>query len=167
MLWRGKWPPTPVSLPEKSHGQRSLVGYSPWGPERVGRNLVTKQPYSLLQETFLNLFVFGDQASSYLNFMHCVMHKHHINVVSVGLLPGTRGFSASIPPLSFWKMQWMTAFSHNYLPPGKAVFFPERQFASREYKRNLGTLISNRAPQSMTFHLMNITWLQEKEKACN
>ena len=23
--------PTPVSLPEKSHGQRSLVGYSPWG----------------------------------------------------------------------------------------------------------------------------------------
>ena len=24
----GKWQPTPVSLPEKSHGQRSLVGYS-------------------------------------------------------------------------------------------------------------------------------------------
>ena len=23
--------PTPVSLPEKFHGQRSLVGYSPWG----------------------------------------------------------------------------------------------------------------------------------------
>ena len=23
--------PTPVFLPEKSHGQRSLVGYSPWG----------------------------------------------------------------------------------------------------------------------------------------
>ena len=22
--------PTPVFLPEKSHGQRSLVGYSPW-----------------------------------------------------------------------------------------------------------------------------------------
>ena len=27
----GKWQPTPVFLPEKSHGQRSLVGYSPWG----------------------------------------------------------------------------------------------------------------------------------------
>ena len=24
--------PTPVFLPGKSHGQRSLVGYSPWGP---------------------------------------------------------------------------------------------------------------------------------------
>ena len=26
-----KWQPTPVFLPEKSHGQRSLAGYSPWG----------------------------------------------------------------------------------------------------------------------------------------
>ena len=25
-----KWPPTPVFLPGKSHGRRSLVGYSPW-----------------------------------------------------------------------------------------------------------------------------------------
>ena len=28
--WRRKWQPTPVLLPGKSHGQRSLVGYSPW-----------------------------------------------------------------------------------------------------------------------------------------
>ena len=33
-----KWQPTPVFLPEKSHGQRSLVGYSPWGRKRVGRD---------------------------------------------------------------------------------------------------------------------------------
>ena len=30
---RRKWQPTPVLLPGKSHGWRSLVGYSPWGPE--------------------------------------------------------------------------------------------------------------------------------------
>jgi len=29
--WKGKWQPTPVFLPGKSHGQRSLAGYSPWG----------------------------------------------------------------------------------------------------------------------------------------
>ena len=29
--WRRKWQPTPVFLPEESHGQRSLAGYSPWG----------------------------------------------------------------------------------------------------------------------------------------
>ena len=26
-----KWQPTSVRLPGKFHGQRSLVGYSPWG----------------------------------------------------------------------------------------------------------------------------------------
>ena len=35
ILWRRKWQPTPVFfrifLPGKSHGQRSMVGYSPWG----------------------------------------------------------------------------------------------------------------------------------------
>ena len=31
--WRRKWQPTPVLLPGESHGQRSLVGYSPWGHE--------------------------------------------------------------------------------------------------------------------------------------
>ena len=29
--WRRKWHPTPVLLPGKSHGQRSLMDYSPWG----------------------------------------------------------------------------------------------------------------------------------------
>ena len=29
--WRKQWHPTPVLLPEKSHGRRSLVGCSPWG----------------------------------------------------------------------------------------------------------------------------------------
>ena len=30
IFWRRKWQPTPVSLPGKSHGQRNLMGYSPW-----------------------------------------------------------------------------------------------------------------------------------------
>ena len=30
-FWRRQWHPTPVLLPGKSHGRRSLVGYSPWG----------------------------------------------------------------------------------------------------------------------------------------
>ena len=29
--WRRKWQPILVLLPRKSYGQRSLVGYSPWG----------------------------------------------------------------------------------------------------------------------------------------
>src|SRR5574340_499821 len=33
LVWRRQWHPTPVLLPGKSQGQRSLVGYSPWGRE--------------------------------------------------------------------------------------------------------------------------------------
>ena len=31
VFWRRQWHPTPVLLPGKSHGWRSLVGCSPWG----------------------------------------------------------------------------------------------------------------------------------------
>ena len=31
--WRSRWHPTPVLLPGKSHGWRSLMGCSPWGCE--------------------------------------------------------------------------------------------------------------------------------------
>ena len=41
--WRRKWQPTPVFLPGKSHGQRSLSGYSSWCHKRVRHDLVTKQ----------------------------------------------------------------------------------------------------------------------------
>jgi len=43
MPWRRKWQHIPVFLPGASHGQRSLVGHSPWVC-RVGHNLVTKIP---------------------------------------------------------------------------------------------------------------------------
>ena len=33
--WRRKWQPTPVLLPGKSHGQRSLMGYSPWSRKEL------------------------------------------------------------------------------------------------------------------------------------
>ena len=40
ITWRRKWHPTPVLLPEKSHGQRSLAGYSPKGCKE---SIMTKQ----------------------------------------------------------------------------------------------------------------------------
>ena len=30
-IWRRQWHPTPLLLPGKSHGRRSLVGCNPWG----------------------------------------------------------------------------------------------------------------------------------------
>ena len=36
--WRRAWQPTAIFLPRKSHGQKSLVGYSPWGSQKFRHN---------------------------------------------------------------------------------------------------------------------------------
>ena len=46
--WWRKWQPTPVFLPGKSHGQRSLAGYHPWGHKRVRSDLATRQQHGAL-----------------------------------------------------------------------------------------------------------------------
>ena len=48
-IWRRQWHPTPVLLPGKSHGRKSLVGCSPWG-RRVRHDWAT----SLSLCTFLH-----------------------------------------------------------------------------------------------------------------
>ena len=56
ILWRRKWQSTPVFLPGEFHGQRSLVGYSPWGHKESD---TTKQ-------LTLSLFDAEDLAPSYI-----------------------------------------------------------------------------------------------------
>ena len=41
--WRRKCQSTLIVMPGKSHGQRSLEGYHPWGHKRFRHDLVTKQ----------------------------------------------------------------------------------------------------------------------------
>ena len=41
--WRRKWQHTPVFLPDKSHGQRRLMGYGAWGHKESDNYLATKQ----------------------------------------------------------------------------------------------------------------------------
>ena len=51
--WRRKWQPAAVFLPGKSHGQKSLVGYSPWGC-RVRHDLATKSSW-IMRWCFLQI----------------------------------------------------------------------------------------------------------------
>ena len=51
--WRRKWQPTPVLLPGKSHGQRSLAGCSPWGC-RVGQDWATSTTTSFILQISLS-----------------------------------------------------------------------------------------------------------------
>ena len=60
--WRRKWQPTPVFLPRKSHGQRSLVDFSPWGCKRIGHTH-KKKNWTRLSDSktrgFLHLRAYG------------------------------------------------------------------------------------------------------------
>ena len=53
--WRRKWLPTPVFLPVKSHGPRSLEGYSPWGC-RSSRTICTGTPTIVSHEDTTRFF---------------------------------------------------------------------------------------------------------------
>ena len=57
--WRREWQPTPVFLPGKSHGQRSLVGYSLRGhkeldmTERLNFHFQSVNNLPVVQETLV------------------------------------------------------------------------------------------------------------------
>ena len=53
--WRRKWQLTPVFLLGESHGQRRLVGYSPWGrkeSDRTQRLTLSLSPFRLKERHF-------------------------------------------------------------------------------------------------------------------
>ena len=61
--WRREWQPTPLFLLEESHGQRSLAGYSLWGPKESD---TTEQVCTTL-EGILNEFHFVYRLNRDLN----------------------------------------------------------------------------------------------------
>ena len=50
--WRRRWKPTPVFLPGKSQGQRSLVGYSPKGLKESNTTKLADTSLLFVSETF-------------------------------------------------------------------------------------------------------------------
>ena len=72
--WRRNWQSTPVFLPGKSHGQRSLTGYNPW---RVGHSVVTKPPY-MFKCSFLRCIIIF---KSYILFFYRPL-CHHVILLS-------------------------------------------------------------------------------------
>ena len=51
MHWRRKWQPTPVFLPGKSHGWRSLVGYCLWGRTESDTTEANQQQQQQVRES--------------------------------------------------------------------------------------------------------------------
>ena len=73
--WRRKWQPTPVFLPGESHGQRSLVGYSP---------RVAKSQTRLSDFTFTSNHYRGYNAHNYqicLYVKNLLQQSHYVIIV--------------------------------------------------------------------------------------
>ena len=99
--WRRKWQPTLVPLLGKSHGQRSLVGYSPWGckdsdtTERLSDftfcsitwSILSSRRYSstfLISSLFSFLFVIFNGIMTYIfHFSHLSHWLHYLNTFFV------------------------------------------------------------------------------------
>ena len=57
--WRRNWQPPLVFLPEKSHGQRSLAKYSPWGHKELDMTEANENPCILIQNC---VFIFINES---------------------------------------------------------------------------------------------------------
>ena len=77
--WRRAWQHTPVFLPRKSHGQRSLVGHSPWGRKELDRTWVTKH-------THANRTKLGPTPHTRQNVLLKTDHRPNWNPKSIQLL---------------------------------------------------------------------------------
>ena len=67
--WRRAWQPTPVFTPGEPHGQRSLVGCSPWGHKES----------DVTEHTLSTLYL---QAPSFLLFQVLLSYKDIFSTVS-------------------------------------------------------------------------------------
>ena len=72
--WRRAWQPTPVSLPGESHGQRSLVGYSPQGCKESDMTEVTQHIQFVsthIHTTYIYTHIF---TSTFVYMWVCMSH---------------------------------------------------------------------------------------------
>ena len=110
--WRRKWQPTPIFLPGKSHGQRSLVGYSPWGHKELDTtewlhlNLIYEKDiiwYMSLWKEYLNIYIYhvSVQFSSFAQ--SCPTLRPHESQHDRSPCPSpTAGVHPNSCPLSRW-----------------------------------------------------------------
>ena len=98
--WRRKWQPAPVFLPGESHGQRSLVGYSPWGPEL---DTTMHAPTQASQNRF-------SSASCFLSF-----RERHTHSLSLTHIPSqSYSWSQSVSPRCFPTCTPSVYYTHSH-----------------------------------------------------
>ena len=119
--WRRQWHPTPVLLPGKPHGWRSLVGYSPWG---LKESDTTEQLHSLNGETDIEDRLMGEKK---------LTRVHHLLILpSSYQIPLCNGLPIWMPMFRFMtdsnilQLHWIAA-THSYNPSCSPGSIPSLQ----------------------------------------
>ena len=95
--WRRKWQHTPVFLSRDFHGQRSLVGYSPWGLRALDMTKWLNHPFQYYSlENSMDYIFTGSQKVRHnwttLTFSFSLMaqrvEKSACHAGDLGLIPG-------------------------------------------------------------------------------
>ena len=82
--WKREWPPTPVFLPGKSHGQRSLAGYSPWSHKWVRHVLVTNTTTSIYNTLLMTLVpMLNTSSPELIHLIQFVPLDQHLSISSI------------------------------------------------------------------------------------
>ena len=124
--WSQKWQPTPVSLPGKFHGQRSLVGYRPWGckksdiTEWLNTHIIRLLPVGLKTFSWAILLYVTLSFSPSCSF--CGSQNHHHQVIFViFFLSSSEQLLASV----FWRKLCRLCppdFSHSFHHSSDSLF---------------------------------------------
>ena len=108
--WSRKWQPTPIFLPGKLHGQRSLVRYSPWGCKELD---MTECAHT---HTFTHRHIYGKVTS--LGFWFSDSHSGNqvesphctcffFSPINVNIQSYPRGLAFSFPSHHLFRRVWI------------------------------------------------------------
>ena len=152
--WRRKWQPIPVFLPGKSHWQRSLEGYSPWGPQRVGHNWGT--------EHMVYVHMGAEECClTEINCLRYVLKHEHWKDLKQDCHVITMGWTIN---LSCSTKRSSSFFSFFVFPP----FFPTCIYSFSVYiKLGIQTKLKRSTLENVHNHLVEDSWLSEKIPLCN
>ena len=115
ICWRRKWKSTPVLFPGKSHGQRSLVDYSPWG--RKESDTTEQLHFIIISNEYSGLISFRIDWPDLLAVQGTLksLFQHHSS-------------KASILQCSAF---FMVQYSHLYMTTGKTIALTRWTFVSK------------------------------------
>ena len=80
--WRRKWQPTPVFLPGKFHGQRSLAGYSPRGQKEL--HMMEHMCTHTQTHTYLYIYIHTHiYTYIYIHYMYVCIYTYLLSIYCV------------------------------------------------------------------------------------